>query len=97
MNMFVSLYIELYKMVTMYCWDSRRRTLYLRAKRFYVNFQKMTNINRDQCQIVGLERTRGGKLKVRVRTLHDGAYEIIATAKGKIEKLTLIDITVSEV
>ncbi|MBR2405607.1 MAG: hypothetical protein IKB04_00960 [Clostridia bacterium] len=76
---------------------SRRRTLYLRAKRFYVNFQKMTNINRDQCQIVGLERTRGGKLKVRVRTLHDGAYEIIATAKGKIEKLTLIDITASEV
>lgn len=51
------------------------------------NFKIITNIERADCQIVGLQKIKGGKFKVKVRTLNNEIYEVKATDKGKIETL----------
>lgn len=65
------------------------QTIYFHTKRFYREFCKMTNTDRFNCQIVGLQRLKTGKFKVKVRTLKGEVYEVKANHKGKIYSLKL--------
>ena len=73
-----------------------KQTLYFSTKKFYRNFELIANINKSDCQIVGLQKIKGNRYKVRVRTIHNECYEIQSTFRGKILQLNLIEDMSSE-
>lgn len=66
---------------------------YFSAKKFYRNFQQITNVDRTNCQIVRIKKIKNGKFTIIVRTLNGEAFDIKATYSGKIENLNTINIS----
>lgn len=71
--------------------EKSSKTYYFRARRFYRNFTRTTNIDQSNCQIVYLKRIKGEKYKVVVRTTSKEIFEVNAGCTGKIYGIALTD------
>ena len=68
---------------------SNKRLCYLNFKRFYRNFSKLANVAKKDCQIVNVKLVKGGRYKVRVRTIFNEAYDVKCNWNGKIISLDI--------
>lgn len=71
-------------------WTSTSKPVVLRLKRFYKNFEALTQINSKDCQIIKIKQMKSGKLNIIVRTVKNEQYQIVTHASGKIEKVAIL-------
>lgn len=62
------------------------KSVILQTKSFYRNFEKLTRIPPEDCQIIKMKQKKPGKLNITVRTAENERYQIVARPSGKIEE-----------
>ena len=68
----------------------RPKTVRFEVRKFYRNFTQMVNVDRKDCQIIWLDETQDGNLKVWVRTLNNECYDVRATKNGEIVGMSVV-------
>ncbi len=66
-----------------------KKVVYFAVSKFYRNFSKMTNLSKNDCQIVYMKRIRGGSFEVNVRTAYDSYFVVKCNFNGKISSLDM--------
>lgn len=67
-----------------------KRPVFLMVKRFYKNFEKITHIKTNECQIVKLKQMKTGVFSLVVRTSTNQQYKVHSLANGKIKSLEIV-------
>lgn len=66
------------------------RPIVFKAKVFYKNFCRLTNLKQTEVQIVDLKRKKTGIFRVIVRTIDDKKYKVDAYASGEIVAVAVL-------
>lgn len=63
-----------------------------RAKKFYKNFENLTKIKTEDCQIISFKKKKKGKYQITVRTIKNELYKVRSMSNGIIESIEPISI-----